>query len=606
MIIRSLTKYLLVIVLILLCGKMFSKSTTALPSSVKHEYSMDKLREIIADGLAGTESRLVIPPGIYRGEPATGKGAHIVIQGAKNREIIADGVTMICTTIERAITMSNCTNVVLQGLTIDYDPLPYTQGDIIAIDSTAGWLDVRIHAGYPVRAQARIDIVDRETRYRRIGKPFMWQSSAKVIGKELVRVTNREAAKFARVGDMASMSMNLPSHLPHTIAVDNSAQVTLREVTVYASNCMGMVLSGGVGGHRVERCRIIPGPIPVGATEARLLSTNADAILTGTLGKGVLTEGCEIRDAGDDSWSVQSSDYLVLRINGNSVVLAPRGQKALTIGSRLQTGLDSALSTITAMRSVLLSEAAINTSEKERIISAKSGYWHLFEHPERASVVELELEEAPHWKVGESVVDIDHQGNGFIFRNNRIRSSGRVLIKASGLIEGNEIDQSQGIIIRPEIPAPGAISVNEVIVRGNTIKESHHRTPSAFRMQAGAICVAAEGKDNAPRQDLCFGRIVIEANTIVGGNGLAIAVSSAKEVQISGNKIFNPQQCSPSQDGKQFGVDNHAICWLSNCKKVSFLDNFVTNPGAYLSTPLVWGSKVGEVVGVFSMKMERK
>ncbi|MEI7677433.1 MAG: right-handed parallel beta-helix repeat-containing protein [Bacteroidales bacterium] len=572
--------------------------------NVKRSFTMSKLRSIIAEGLVDDNPKIIIPPGIYRGNPEDGKDAHIVIRDAKNCQIIANGVIMICTSMERAITINNSRNVELQGITIDYDPLPFTQGDIVAIDSINGWLDVRIHAGYPVRAQARIDIVDRQTRYRRMGKPFMWQSSAKVIDKDVVRVTNREAAKFARVGDLASMSMDLPPHTPHTISVETSERVTLRGVTVYASNCMGFVLSGGAGDHRIEGCRIVPGPMPVGATEPRLLSTNADAILTSSLGKGVLTENCEIRDAGDDTWSVQSDDYRILGIHGTTILLGRRGRSPITVGSRIKSGLDSPEYSVTSMRSVRFDDADIDAAVKEQIIASKSGYWHLFEHPDKSWITELELDSVPQWKVGESVIDIDHQGNGFVFRNNRIRSSGRILIKASGLIEGNDIDQSQGIIIRPEITAPGAIGVGEVIVRRNIIKESHHRTPSSNRMQAGAICVAAEGQKNTPRPDKCFGRIIIEGNTIVGGNGIAIAVSSTKEVVIRTNHIISPQQCSPSQDGKQFGIDNHAICWLANCNKVSFSNNVVTNPGSYLSIPLVLGPKVEFVEGVFPTKTE--
>ena len=588
------------IIFLLFNGNVIASTNQELSTvNTKKTFSMTKLRSIITNGLSNDVARIIIPPGIYRGNPEEGKGAHIVIRGVKNRQIIADGVTMICSSFERAITISNCSNIELRGLTIDYDPLPYTQGDIIAVDSIAGWLDISIHKGYPVRAQSRIDIVDRQTRYRRRGKPFMWQSSAEVVDTNRVRVINRDAAKFARIGDMASLSMNLPPHLSHTMTVENSSCVTLRKVTIYSSNCMGIVLSGGEGNHHIDSCRIIPGPKPLGATESRILSTNADAILTNSLGKGALTENCEIRDAGDDSWSVQSSDYVVLGVNGSTVVLGKRGEKALTIGSRLKMGLDSAFSTITAMRSVRFNEANIATAEKDKVYNAKSGYWKLYNNPDKSSVTVIELEKSPDWKVGESVIDIDHQGNGFILRNNKIRSSGRILIKASGLIEGNDLDESQGIIIRPETPVPGAISIDKVIVRGNTIRESHHRNPSSYRMQAGAICVAAEGTNNTPRTEKCFGQIFIEGNTIQGGNGLAIAVSSTKEVTIKDNHIINPQQSAPSQDGKQFGVDNHAICWLSNCNNVIFKENTVINPGFYLSSPLVLGVNINQIVGIF-------
>jgi len=88
---------------------------------------------------------------------------HLRVANHSNIDIVADGVNMICTDFTRAIDFYGCSNLTLSGLTVDYDPLPYTQGDIVDVNPAEGWLDVKIHAGYPVRAQTRIDIVDRAT-----------------------------------------------------------------------------------------------------------------------------------------------------------------------------------------------------------------------------------------------------------------------------------------------------------------------------------------------------------------------------------------------------------------------------------------------------------
>jgi hypothetical protein len=76
--------------------------------------------------------RIVIPPGCYRVQPRS--GVHLTLDGLPDGVTIdATGVEMLCLETTRALSISNCTNLTLQGLTIDYDPLPYTQGRITSI-----------------------------------------------------------------------------------------------------------------------------------------------------------------------------------------------------------------------------------------------------------------------------------------------------------------------------------------------------------------------------------------------------------------------------------------------------------------------------------------
>ena len=117
----------------------------------------------------------------------------------------------------------------------------------------------------------------------------MWQSKAEVREGGIVRLHNKAAAKFAQVDDLASLGGYDPKGIPHTLSIDDSAHVTLDHATIHASNCMGIIASGGEGGHRFVACRVVPGPLPPGATEPRILSTCADAMYAGPMRHGVLT-----------------------------------------------------------------------------------------------------------------------------------------------------------------------------------------------------------------------------------------------------------------------------------------------------------------------------
>lgn len=59
--------------------------------------------------------------------------------------INGNGSTVICNNQEQAFSLYNCVRVSLRDLTIDYDPLCFTQGEITAVaEDGKGWFDVRI------------------------------------------------------------------------------------------------------------------------------------------------------------------------------------------------------------------------------------------------------------------------------------------------------------------------------------------------------------------------------------------------------------------------------------------------------------------------------
>jgi hypothetical protein len=65
----------------------------------------------------------------------------------------------------------------------------------------------------------------------------------------------------------------------------------------------------------LDGVRIIPGPHPpTGGSAPRLTSTSWDAIQHGDCsGIGPVVINSVVRRAGDDTWSIQPSDYLVLK-----------------------------------------------------------------------------------------------------------------------------------------------------------------------------------------------------------------------------------------------------------------------------------------------------
>jgi hypothetical protein len=592
---RIISATAIIVASFLACG-FFTKAFAKAPAA----YTMDDLRRVIATGLSSGQRTIIVPHGIYRGAAPAGGNVCLTLNNVSNVNIIGVGVTMICTDLGRAIEFERCSDVSLTGMTVDYDPLPFTQGQIIDVSPAESWLDVKIDAGYAVRAQARIDVVDPATRFRRRDMPFMWDTTAEVRPGGIVRIHSKTTAGFARVGDLASLGGDIvgqPYKIVHTIAIDDCARITLNDVTVCSSNCMGIVAAGGNGGHQFLNCRVVPGPPPAGATEPRILSTDADGILTSSMKYGALTKGCEIRDCGDDSWSVQSSDCVVLKSDGNTVYFTSRDDMAAEPGDRLQTSLGAPILTIKSMADVSRSTAGIDPSIISKIDDpGRSDFWKLRASVSDGNIVKADLAGGAAWSAGTSFYDIDRQGNGFDFRNNNVHSSGRILIKASGTVEDNVIDSPYCISVQPEVPPGAAAGIAHLVIRGNKVINAHSADQASWMPQMGAIAVS-DGRAEHLQPAGVFGLVEILNNTIIGGNGAAIGVTSADNVIIRGNVIRDVQQIKPGPTGTGLGMDNNAIVYLANCNDVTLAGNHIINAGPFISKALVCGPNVNSVTG---------
>src|SRR5216684_6199810 len=64
-------------------------------------------------------------------------------------ELNGNGAQLINTTRGSTLTISGSSHVTIRDLTIDYDPLPFTQGTVAVFDKAALQITVKVDAGYP-------------------------------------------------------------------------------------------------------------------------------------------------------------------------------------------------------------------------------------------------------------------------------------------------------------------------------------------------------------------------------------------------------------------------------------------------------------------------
>jgi hypothetical protein len=561
--------------------------------------SMAELSQIVLDAAAAGRQSVVIPPGVYRGTPADGEKVHLTLQGAHDLEIVAAEVTMLCTRRTRAIDLVDCRNVTLRGLTIDYDPLTFTQGCVVAAAPDDGWIDVKLDAGYPRQPWSRIDVVDPATRYRKKGMPFLWGTTAELIEPDVVRVRLKGIGKAARVGDLASLSAgNEEGGVCHGMTLrDCRGGMVLRDVTIHCAPGMGIVESGGEGGTVLEGVRIVPGPMPKDASAPRLLTTSWDGILHSNVGRGPRVEHCTIESCGDDSWSVQNQDTLILRCTGNELILAPRGEQKFAAGNHLIKALDSPHYTIIGVRPVGLGEAALEPDVQRQLREAQP--WTLWKVSGR--LFRVMVDGRPDFKPGDSVVCPERQGNGFIFRDNRVHSPGRILIKAGdGLVVGNTLTLPHGLVVCPEVPDGAAVAIRNLVIRGNTIVESGCFCPSWESGQAGAISIMAGATENGKKTFHPAGamaNVTIEGNRLEGICGVNLLLGSVQDATVRDNRFVRTHRSDSGCTGGAYGIDQSAVVEVRRCANVTLEGNHFEEPSPLTKTRVRVDADSTNVIG---------
>ena len=154
--------------------------------------------------------------------------------------INGNGSTVICNNQEQAFSFYNCVRVELRDLTIDYDPLCFTQGEITAVAEDGSWFDVRIDEGYPVTGLAanRVQFYDPQTRLLKRNSITTYTSNysaLKQLGHNLFRaVKNGTWSAGEQVGDLVVMDVKTdkPNAGVHTVMLNKCYNTKLENVTV--------------------------------------------------------------------------------------------------------------------------------------------------------------------------------------------------------------------------------------------------------------------------------------------------------------------------------------------------------------------------------------
>jgi len=525
---------------------------------------------------------MTIPPGIYRVCDLPGSG--LQFRNWKDAEIEAHGVTIILKP-GQTISFAGCDNVRLRGLAVDFDPVPWSQGTIAAIDPVEKSVFVKLNDGYPElenlpqRDSLLFFVFDPVTLAPR---HLLWEGfrSFEPTGKRLYRLAGPTANGFfgeldSPLGPRPGDKIALFNRGGPAIQITESASCRMEEVSVFAAPGYAFYESGGEGGHHYLRCRILRKP-----ESDRLLVTAADGLHSYLVRKGPLIEGCEFGDTADDTIAIHGFFSLITGSTspGTIQLVAPFGPD-FEVGDELRFlemphGREIGSAKVVSFRPAKQEEAG---PPLEGLLKgwAKEGF--RIRRIPQPKIWTMDLDHPIDMPLGKLVLasSTSRCGNGAVVRDTVVRRSHKrgILIKADDVrIEGNTLEDVAGpsILIEPELYWLEGPLPKRVTIRNNTILRSSWRSLNqmgAVLGLGGAIEIRTRfsRRQFPPQQDPypLMEDFTIEGNSIRESGAFGLVLGNVKGAKVHGN-IFGEVFLRPGAEqsrglGKAFDAKEHTL-----------------------------------------------
>ncbi len=498
------------------------------------------LQRFINSEIESGKKVITVPKGRFRVNPE--HRVHLLLENLQDVTIDATGVEMICTQTTRAISINNCQNLTIKGLTVDYDPLCFTQGIIKTMSPDKSYMEVQLFDGYPQKTSTKLEIFNPETKLLRRHTYYGWQS-VKKTGDKTFRFTKAATYKYnpqsdlEEVGDIVVINSDFAPDgmIPHAIHSDYCRNLRLENITVYSGPTFAFFETNGTR-NTYYRCSVDRRPENTDYEKRtmRYRSNNADAFHSKFAFVGPQIIECSAQFQGDDGVNICGIYYFVLSSEAGILRIVSHREPELQKGSildcisykgdRIQNlkVLDVRDGgTIKGSEIEFVNKCTIHEKIKSDLINPT------------AKVYEVVVDKEHNLDMGSVISDANRTGNGFLvkncnFSNNRSRG---ILIKASnGSIDSNTLNGNwlTSILISPEAFWLESGCSDNVKVVGNKINNN---------ASGGAIIVNATCMSKKVPPMGIHNQIIIENNTILKSSAPVIRCFSTKALKVKNNLV---------------------------------------------------------------------
>jgi len=579
----------------------FPKFDVSLPARLTQPSEEEKAKQreagtrLLAEiSAAATEGKgsLTVPPGLYR---FTKDQIPLSLTGVTGFSLDAKGAEWILEGTQPAVRLERCRDITLRGVTVERDPFPYTQFEVVSFDPAAKKLEARFLEGYDPQyvPDPKGDLQFFTRDGVGVRQVFIHYTSFRVTdpAQRLMvfeGVETYEPAPWMQPGVLGVTTLRGGFHCIRTIECGG---ITVEDFT----NHGGMqIIFGelGDGDFTFRRIRNL------GRPGTNRLLAGAFGLMTWVRGHMVLEDSIFCR-SNDDALDMVSWNSIVYRQESPTQIIArPMCDTPYRVGDTLQFHDRMTFSLvgspkITAVEKIADPAMSADAAAVARKVAGYIGGLHEF------SCVRITLDAPVTVKPGDTIAnDTSFRLDSFTLKNCLFYDIFcRVLVHGlkAGLIEGNVILRSglAAICVDNEQQnwAEGPDSRN-VVIRGNVIQDSPYSPYMNFGHQlSGAISVGFQQyqkEDAVPNTGQTSRNITIEDNRILNPMYAGILVKNTDGLRIVNNVIENPvtkagtvrKETDPGQKD-YYGVPQDAAIFLYACRNVTVQGNNIKNRGPY-------------------------
>ena len=557
------------------------------------------LREAVALCRAHEGSTLVIPAGTYllrdvdamqlEADAIGGKmGANpestifspyypyakgLDFSGAKGVTIEAEGATLLCDGWMEPVSLTDCTDLTLRGLTIDYVHRALSEGTVAGIGDD--YFDVQFRPDRTITDVipiTRVTLADPQIggMYR---SPFYYPKR-ELLGNNLVRLTVGRRIPDYLLGQPVAALHSM--HFRPAILILNSTNTTLDGVTIHSQPGMGIV---GFDSRDIfiKRLRVAP-------ADGYHFSTNTDATHFACCEGELVFDGCSFIGQGDDATNVHGYYHNVEAADDGwlRLILHAPGYTHAQVADVPRVGDELELS-------------LINTLAVQKVLKVTE-----VKHEEKATDVLVRVDGPMPEKLEDyylfNITKLPH----LTFRNSLVQGNlaRGVLVKTRGvLIEDNVFRGCSGTAIH--VGAEGwwceGSHSTDVTIRRNTMINCGLGAGSQHGANGIAVVIDAPDTKGTRLHD----GIVIRDNVVIGNgeNGCGICVRNAKNVDVADNRITNCKQevvmgdvdlAPDTRSYWTFAEDGNGIVFTPGKDNLPYTDH-IEMSGEQMAFVLRWG-----------------
>lgn len=299
----------------------------------------------LAEAIGRRDKTFRIAPGHYRfskGSPAES----LRIAGVNGLQIDAKDVTFWFG-VHSTLVLEDCNQVTISGLTIDYDPLPFSQATVKAVNHKTGHIDALFDSHYPPVLTKHDSLPENgdgglairffdPSGSNLIKLPWEGVRDFECLSDHLYRIVpmNDRLLKVADHPDLVTpgCKMTVMQHGEITVLLKRCREITLNNMTIYASPGFAVYEKYGDGLNRYQNVRLVRRP-----QTDRLMVSARDQFHSYLMRRGPVIENCEFSYAGDDFVAVHGFFAHVVRgPEDGRVTLVTTFENDLSEGSLLE------------------------------------------------------------------------------------------------------------------------------------------------------------------------------------------------------------------------------------------------------------------------------